>query len=536
MEKRVRPGWSGLVCGWGAGAALMAGIAGCGSTASDEPLPGGTILIQHEELFGKLQRPPVAFDHARHVEILEDPDCSDCHEGIAGDEDPYSFVPADVVPGRAAMDGFHDGCLACHEERRAAGSGGEQIQPAVACGDCHQREIEERPIDHADAGWDYVVHAQHVRGLDEKCEECHHVLDEQTKQLVYAKDQEESCQTCHGPVEVDGIPSLRAAAHEQCIQCHLTRRAAQQTAGPTACNACHGEREVPDAATLAALPRLERGQPDTVQITVEGGQLEPVAFDHRAHENRAGFCRDCHHDSTASCGECHTLDGAEKGQWVNAQLAFHDAEAPQSCIGCHNEQKRAGGCVGCHQLMPAELPRGSCAICHVADTVHDLELAESMGAGELDSATAVASVIPAPPSPTTILDEAPESVTIDQLTDEYSAVEYPHRQVYEKLRDTAGASSLAQHFHGSDETLCYGCHHNSPAGQKPPACISCHEQALFDDRRPGRPGLKAAYHLQCMDCHQAMEIEPQACGTGCHTPVKKTAPTSVTDTQAEEGK
>jgi hypothetical protein len=51
--------------------------------------------------------------------------------------------------------------------------------------------------------------------------------------------------------------------------------------------------------------------------------------------------------------------------------------------------------------------------------------------------------------------------------------------------------------------MCQGCHHNSPASKNPPSCASCHAKP-FDPATPDRPGLKAAYHGQCMSCHKAM--------------------------------
>ena len=38
------------------------------------------------------------------------------------------------------------------------------------------------------------------------------------------------------------------------------------------------------------------------------------------------------------------------------------------------------------------------------------------------------------------------------------------------------------------------------------SCASCHGQP-FDQRDPAKPGLMAAYHRQCMECHDAMNLE-----------------------------
>jgi DnaJ-class molecular chaperone len=78
-------------------------------------------------------------------------------------------------------------------------------------------------------------------------------------------------------------------------------------------------------------------------------------------------------------------------------------------------------------------------------------------------------------------------------------------------------SKLAGYFHREAGTVCQGCHHHSPAAKKPPACASCHGKP-FDDRSLFKPGLMAAYHIQCMECHKQMRIEKPIAThcTGCH--------------------
>jgi hypothetical protein len=69
-------------------------------------------------------------------------------------------------------------------------------------------------------------------------------------------------------------------------------------------------------------------------------------------------------------------------------------------------------------------------------------------------------------------------------------------------------SDLANTFHKNQQTLCMGCHHNSPSSLTPPDCAACHA-AAGDGRptsAPGIPDLKTAYHGQCMGCHEKMEI------------------------------
>jgi len=115
--------------------------------------------------------------------------------------------------------------------------------------------------------------------------------------------------------------------------------------------------------------------------------------------------------------------------------------------------------------------------------------------------------------------EVPETVVMGALSEEYERAEMPHRKIVEKLRQHIRDSSTATYFHRSDEVVCQGCHHQSPAGEKPPLCQSCHE------REPRgsdllKPGLRGAYHRQCLGCHQSMDIQKPSDCTGCHADKK----------------
>jgi hypothetical protein len=103
-------------------------------------------------------------------------------------------------------------------------------------------------------------------------------------------------------------------------------------------------------------------------------------------------------------------------------------------------------------------------------------------------------------------DDIPETVKIDAMVDEYKAAEFPHRRIVNYLAEQVGESGMGGYFHAEEGLLCQGCHHNSPVSKNPPSCVSCHGKP-FDESGSGRPGLKAAYHGQCMDCHSAMGIE-----------------------------
>ncbi|MBU2117206.1 MAG: cytochrome c family protein, partial [Alphaproteobacteria bacterium] len=66
-------------------------------------------------------------------------------------------------------------------------------------------------------------------------------------------------------------------------------------------------------AAGAALPRLQRGQPDHKLIRAGRAKVAGVPFDHRAHEPRVSFCASCHHQTLAACATCHTVTGSPRG-------------------------------------------------------------------------------------------------------------------------------------------------------------------------------------------------------------------------------
>jgi hypothetical protein len=81
-------------------------------------------------------------------------------------------------------------------------------------------------------------------------------------------------------------------------------------------------------------------------------------------------------------------------------------------------------------------------------------------------------------------------------------------------------SKLAQYFHYDENTLCLGCHHNTPAGDKPPRCGICHDKP-FNENNLLRPGIMGSFHQQCIGCHQKMGIEKYTGCTSCHKERKK---------------
>ena len=64
-------------------------------------------------------------------------------------------------------------------------------------------------------------------------------------------------------------------------------------------------------------------------------------------------------------------------------------------------------------------------------------------------------------------EDIPEKVFIDTLVNQYEAVELPHRKIVKTLMGNMADNKLAAYFHREPGTMCQGCHHNSPATQKP---------------------------------------------------------------------
>jgi hypothetical protein len=99
----------------------------------------------------------------------------------------------------------------------------------------------------------------------------------------------------------------------------------------------------------------------------------------------------------------------------------------------------------------------------------------------------------------------------------YEPVKLPHRKIVQTMVANINSNKLVNYFHHEKGTVCQGCHHNSPAAKEPPKCVSCHGKP-FNAKDPFKPGLMAAYHRQCMECHKAMGIQkPVATDcTACH--------------------
>jgi hypothetical protein len=243
-------------------------------------------------------------------------------------------------------------------------------------------------------------------------------------------------------------------------------------------------------------------------LQAAGASSNLVAFDHRAHERQAASCSGCHHQRLTACADCHTLTGSADGDHITLEDAYHRPTAAHSCVGCHERTARQKNCAGCHHVLGPPPGEVACSRCHSGP---------SAAAGAPPKTAQLPEVQLAPlPSAS---DDFPETVVIDMLVDQYGPSQLPHRAIVQALDRIVRDSPLAQRFHGMTDTLCAGCHHQSPLGARPPPCRSCHD-AIADPMRDV-PDLRAAYHRQCIGCHAQMAIEPVGCTKGCHEPAAK---------------
>ena len=128
-------------------------------------------------------------------------------------------------------------------------------------------------------------------------------------------------------------------------------------------------------------------------------------------------------------------------------------------------------CAGCHQWIPAELPKSSCPVCHTGPSGGKL--------AELPHITL-----------TTDKEKFPEKVVIKSLEKEFQPVDFAHSKIANKLNSISNDSTLASTFHATqgEMAICSGCHHrvkfskNQPA--KFPPCATCHSRAS-DPEGPG---------------------------------------------------
>jgi hypothetical protein len=499
------------------------------------------IKIDTLAAFGTLELPPVTFYHDKHTQALlkDKQSCQTCH-AVKDNKLVLSLKGTEAGKPDQIKDAYHASCIGCHNDLAKAGKATGPLDGF--CRSCHNGKPQVE-VTRMDAGLDKVLHFRHVDSKNitvnpadkNNCGTCHHAFDEKTKKIFYAQGKEESCRVCHGDQPREGVLSLQKAAHQQCVQCHLdlANKGVKEN-GPYDCAGCHSPQGQTLVATKnqalvaklpdKAVPRLKRGQPDAALITFKTKEtdkgakpmlMNPVAFDHKAHEKYNNSCRVCHHAGIESCDTCHTLGGSQKGKFVTYEQAMHLKTSEQSCIGCHAAKQTASSCAGCHNHMnKASRPdEATCKQCHIQMPEGLSSLRASLSADQ-KSGIAEMMLKNRNMNPGTYpMGEIPDKVVIKDLSDKYEAVELNHRAHVTSLMKGMQGNPLAEYFHRDPGTLCQGCHHNSPPAKEPPRCINCHGQN-YRVKEGNRPELLAALHNQCMGCHRDMKVEKPA-ATAC---------------------
>ncbi len=511
----------------------LVGFEGAAEAASARP---DIIMIDMRPVPGGEKMPAVQFLHDLHTEALAgEKGCSACHPQ---NDNTYNFKFKRSQDGDPETDMtiYHDNCVGCHQDSLDSGKGGGPL--SGDCRSCHNRKptatSARQPVP-----FDKSLHYRHASSSfmvtdsgaeNTTCEACHHKYDQELQKTVYVKGKEETCRYCHHPTQTKDVRSLRAASHVACINCHQQKIDASQKAGPVNCGGCHDSTEQKKIKIVKEVPRLKRNQPDAVLMASwmkrpdpdaasVDNQLGAVAFNHQTHETKTPKCTTCHHQSLERCSQCHTETGHKKGGFVRLESAMHAPQTEKSCRGCHRRAQKSPKCAGCHGSIPArKFADMACNNCHtVGQTGSGVlamsELEQADLARETLNAASLKPIIPSD-------EQIPETVTIKSMVDKYEAATFPHRRIIRKLAAGMREDRMARFFHTEPTTMCMGCHHNSPASARPPKCAACHGESYIAGiaGRNERPGLKGAYHGQCIACHQIMKIvEPKANNcTGCH--------------------
>jgi hypothetical protein len=479
-------------------------LAGCDGVYGEavRTIGPATIQMALPAEFGAPERPAVEFDHQAHVKALGKEGCGVCHY-VDLEKSLYPRLKFKQAPADATdwMEAYHQVCITCHDDRLKQ----KKSTGPDDCGDCHRHRpaaVSTRKT----LRFDYSLHYRHVRASGEECSACHHVYDEAAKKLVYQSGAEDACNVCHLPEKTGEQTTLSDAAHIACINCHIERQGKVGRTGPWLCTGCHGAEGQAKIEKLTEVPRLERGQPDGMWITAPGVTTNVTAFDHRLHEAQTDSCSACHHKSLGKCSKCHTPKPGPRGGGMSFKQVNHLADSMRSCVGCHQQRSGQGQCAGCHRALTQVPGQAACEVCHRGPLPDRAEtVAVTFPPVKLEDLPAVSA-------------DFPQEVEIGVLAKKYRPSQFPHEKIVAALDKGIQESRLARRFHKKAGTLCAGCHHHSPPNERPPACRSCHTDAA----RAGRdlPDLTAAYHRQCIGCHQAIGHKAQGC-TDCHAEVRQ---------------
>ncbi|GAB4387715.1 MAG: hypothetical protein Kow0025_02830 [Thermodesulfovibrionales bacterium] len=117
---------------------------------------------------------------------------------------------------------------------------------------------------------------------------------------------------------------------------------------------------------------------------------------------------------------------------------------------------------------------------------------------------------------------APATVVLGSIADKYQPVKFDHA-MHTYVMESCGQ---CHHEHPRVKNLtCQNCHSIDKGQFKSSvtmgfmACKNCHGD--YNPSNPSMPGLKAAYHQACFECHRDMGDVgqgPQGCTQKCHGP------------------
>ncbi|MCL5270427.1 MAG: cytochrome c family protein [bacterium] len=163
-----------------------------------------------------------------------------------------------------------------------------------------------------------------------------------------------ACKSCHREKTAAGdirMPSLKAAYHRQCLNCH------REWMGENACESCHRPKNARQVAQVGPSPddivgRMHPPIPEPV-VKAYKTRFTPAAggnvlFRHREHTVDFGIkCVNCHHRD--SCVDCHSAaSDASVQKPLRPGMTWNESHAP--CIECHARDAGAARdqCRDCH--------------------------------------------------------------------------------------------------------------------------------------------------------------------------------------------
>lgn len=492
---------------------LQSGAANCAACHHAVELREGTKVSQQQpcsfcHMTPDPARQPYAMPQADNFPQAAHAKCISCHIGLSGSQAAASAMTGAPTP---------DFPLKTDEVSATGVLGAASSTGPATCAGCHSAAaLEKLKSGHYDA---------------------HFLVGQPVTRLIMPPSGDRSA-------EAEGIGQpLQAVTfnhglHERsvtsCTSCHHMAFAT--------CASCHKQDglgdvvSVREASLLKAAGLEKKPEPFGGALALPAPTPEAMV----AHNGRVTFYQAMHaKNADGSCASCHGEGKLERAQCAGCHTS-KTAAVEKDCTFCHRTPMKLAG-VQTPAMTPAvteslsQLPAVSAesGMAQVISRAAPQDMPVYGMPPQTDSAT---SADPQPallmrdfPAPAGTLmkpvvkpDVAiPEVVIIGSLTNEYEPSVFPHGDIYRALM--AGINRAAPSLnglHARDLTACSACHHHSPAGFVPPKCSTCHDAAPGGlNSRDGRPLLKAAYHLQCMGCHERMDIVKPAdtnCASGCH--------------------